>query len=56
MCSVTDLEYRLISQLAYFDELTEELTEFQQEKFFAHYELKDFNKTISRPAAASIER
>ncbi|WP_336990910.1 Mbeg1-like protein [Bacillus toyonensis] len=48
MCSVTDLEYRLLSQLAYFDELTDELTEFQQGKFFTCYELKDFNKTISR--------
>lgn len=38
----------MLSQLAYFDELTEELKQFQQGKFFTCYDLKDFNKTISR--------
>lgn len=47
MSGITDLEYRLLSQLAYFDEITEELNELR-DKHILEIKLCSFTRTLKR--------
>ncbi|MCI0766010.1 hypothetical protein [Bacillus sp. TL12] len=54
MPEVTDLEYRLLSQLAYFDEITEELNSLRDQHILP-IELHKFTRTLERLDRELIE-